>query len=581
VKILYSYFQPFRFIILIFTSILIVSTGVVYSQTTPEGNKRFQNTVIFGLGGGITFSQTDYQTAKIGYALNGNGEYFFKTNSIHYIGLRLNINYDQVTSEDSRGFISTQDGPVEIPPKFSTGAFSVGLALTYGVSISNVVMPYISGGASGLWFDPTDGSGQQLAGNVANLYSTNTITYNVEGGVKIFVSDKVSINISATQYFPQTDYLDDVAAAYSNDAFTTVLVGISFAPFYKNDPDNDGITGSSDLCPDEPEDYDGFQDEDGCPDLDNDGDGILDVNDKCPNDAEDIDGFQDEDGCPDLDNDGDGILDVNDKCPNDAEDIDGFQDEDGCPDPDELLSEGKIILMADDIFSPNSAMINVEGKKYLDEVVTQLQMYPDEKWRIEGYTDSNGNQRFLRNLSLERAKAVLEYFSYFGKLNRENFQVFGMGDKSPVADNTTEQGRKENRRIEIVPENANDSQSSNTQPEEEFNQFILRGDDVFEPNESTFTSLAKILLDEIADYIINQPESKWKIEGYMDNQGSASLLKKLSYNRAKAVYDYLIEQGLSPDQFTVSGLGNANPISTNNTEEGRSSNRRVLIIREK
>ena len=156
-----------------------------------------------------------------------------------------------------------------------------------------------------------------------------------------------------------------------------------------------------------------------------------------------------------------------------------------------------------------------------------------------------------------------------------------MGDKSPVADNTTEEGRKENRRIEIVPENATNSQSSNTQPEEEFNQFILRGDDVFEPNEATFTSLAKILLDEIADYIINQPESKWKIEGYMDNQGSASLLKKLSYNRAKAVYDYLIEQGLSPDQFTVSGLGSANPISTNDTEEGRSSNRRVLIIREK
>ena len=547
-KILYSFFQPIRFLTLIFILILIDSTSTVYSQSSTAGIRRFQNTMVFGLGGGITLPQTDYETSKIGYALNGMGEYYFKTNSIQYIGLRLNINYDQVTGEDSRSTISTQDGPVEIPPKFSTGAFSVGFALTYGISINNVVLPYISGGVLGLWFDPTNGSGQQLAGSAANLYDKNTIAYNVEGGVKIFVSDKVSINISATQYFPQSDYLDDVAAAYSNDAFTTVLLGVSFAPFYKNDPDNDGITGSNDLCPDEPEDFDGFEDED---------------------------------GCPDIDNDGDGILDVNDKCPNEAEDFDGFQDDDGCPDPDELLSEGKIILMADDIFSPNSAMINVEGKKYLDEVVTQLQMFPDEKWRIEGYMDSNGNQRFLRNLSLERAKAVLEYFSYFGKLNRENFQVFGMGDKSPVADNATEKGRKENRRIEIVPENATNSQSSNTQPEEEFNQFILRGDDVFEPNEATFTSLAKILLDEIADYIINQPESKWKIEGYMDNQGSASLLKKLSYNRAKAVYDYLIEQGLSPDQFTVSGLGSANPISTNDTEEGRSSNRRVLIIREK
>jgi len=102
----------------------------------------------------------------------------------------------------------------------------------------------------------------------------------------------------------------------------------------RNDRDGDGIPDSVDACPDEPEDKDGFQDEDGCPDLDNDGDGIPDSADKCPNEPEDKDGFQDEDGCPDLDNDGDGIPDSTDKCPNEPEDKDGFQDEDGCPDDD-------------------------------------------------------------------------------------------------------------------------------------------------------------------------------------------------------------------------------------------------------
>ena len=99
------------------------------------------------------------------------------------------------------------------------------------------------------------------------------------------------------------------------------------------DTDGDGIPDDKDKCPNEPEDKDGFQDEDGCPDLDNDGDGIPDAQDKCPNQAEDKDGFQDEDGCPDPDNDGDGIPDAADKCPNEPEDKDGFQDEDGCPDP--------------------------------------------------------------------------------------------------------------------------------------------------------------------------------------------------------------------------------------------------------
>jgi outer membrane protein OmpA-like peptidoglycan-associated protein len=102
----------------------------------------------------------------------------------------------------------------------------------------------------------------------------------------------------------------------------------------RNDKDGDGIPDSADACSDEPEDKDGFQDEDGCPDADNDGDGIPDKDDQCPNDPEDKDGFQDQDGCPDRDNDNDGIPDALDKCPNEQEDKDGFEDDDGCPDQD-------------------------------------------------------------------------------------------------------------------------------------------------------------------------------------------------------------------------------------------------------
>ncbi|HVY49541.1 MAG TPA: hypothetical protein VHB21_26795, partial [Minicystis sp.] len=65
---------------------------------------------------------------------------------------------------------------------------------------------------------------------------------------------------------------------------------------------------------------------------DSDGDGIPDARDKCPNEPEDKDGFQDADGCPDPDNDRDGIPDARDKCPNEPEDFNGFEDADGCPD---------------------------------------------------------------------------------------------------------------------------------------------------------------------------------------------------------------------------------------------------------
>ena len=82
--------------------------------------------------------------------------------------------------------------------------------------------------------------------------------------------------------------------------------------------------------PDEPEDKDGFEDEDGCPELDNDKDGIYDSQDKCPNDPEDKDGFEDTDGCPDPDNDKDGVLDKDDKCPMQP----GPKENQGCPDTD-------------------------------------------------------------------------------------------------------------------------------------------------------------------------------------------------------------------------------------------------------
>ena len=108
-----------------------------------------------------------------------------------------------------------------------------------------------------------------------------------------------------------------------------ITLGLDFTPaVFGNDADGDGIVDSEDLCPTEREDFDGFQDEDGCPDPDNDNDRVPDLVDKCPGQPEDLDGFQDSDGCPDLDNDHDGIVDSLDKCP----DLPGSMANAGCPD---------------------------------------------------------------------------------------------------------------------------------------------------------------------------------------------------------------------------------------------------------
>ena len=108
------------------------------------------------------------------------------------------------------------------------------------------------------------------------------------------------------------------------------FVSIGYAPDVR-DSDGDGIPNGRDKCPLVPEDKDGFEDDDGCPDDDNDGDHRPDATDKCPNEAEDLDGFEDDDGCPELDNDKDGIPDLEDKCPLDPEDGKPPYPKDGCP----------------------------------------------------------------------------------------------------------------------------------------------------------------------------------------------------------------------------------------------------------
>jgi hypothetical protein len=114
------------------------------------------------------------------------------------------------------------------------------------------------------------------------------------------------------------------------DAPVRALLSVSWAP-RAHDKDADGIPDDIDQCPELPEDHDGFQDADGCPDGDNDGDGIPDQQDKCPNTKEDVDGYQDSDGCPDPDNDQDKIPDTEDACPDEAGSPNPDPKKNGCP----------------------------------------------------------------------------------------------------------------------------------------------------------------------------------------------------------------------------------------------------------
>jgi len=124
-------------------------------------------------------------------------------------------------------------------------------------------------------------------------------------------------------------FRNDYRANLLEPAWRAVL-DLRYAPV-ELDRDHDGVPDREDKCPDVPEDRDGFEDKDGCPDPDNDKDGILDKDDRCPNEPEEVNGIEDTDGCPEPDRDFDGIKDVVDKCPDKPEDKNGYEDDDGCP----------------------------------------------------------------------------------------------------------------------------------------------------------------------------------------------------------------------------------------------------------
>ena len=270
---------------------------------------------------------------------------------------------------------------------------------------------------------------------------------------------------------------------YGNTKFR-VFLGAKYSPAVIVDQDEDGILDEFDQCPVEPEDKDGWEDEDGCPDKDNDQDGVLDASDKCPNDAEDKDDFQDEDGCPDPDNDGDGIADEVDKCIDVAEDMDGFQDEDGCPDtdndndgildandkcpneaevkngfededgcPDETLAKvekGKIIIKDKIYFDTGKAKIKPESIPVVRAVQGILAANPEiTKVSIEGHTDDRGSANANRKLSQARAESVRNWLIENG-IGPERLSALGYGEDKPAMEGKTKEARELNRRVEFI-----------------------------------------------------------------------------------------------------------------------------------
>jgi outer membrane protein OmpA-like peptidoglycan-associated protein len=135
------------------------------------------------------------------------------------------------------------------------------------------------------------------------------------------------------------------------------------------------------------------------------------------------------------DSDGDGVPDDLDKCPN-------------TPKGATVNSVGCWALKGVVLFDFDKADIKPEAHQLLDEVVTILKKNREMKGVIEGHTDSMGSEEYNQGLSERRAQTVEKYIEEHG-IDADRYTITGYGESNPIASNDTEEGRQENRRVEL------------------------------------------------------------------------------------------------------------------------------------
>ncbi len=195
---------------------------------------------------------------------------------------------------------------------------------------------------------------------------------------------------------------------------------------------------------------------------DRDHDGIPDSKDNCADRPEDKDGFEDDDGCPDIDNDGDRVLDVADKCPTMQETYNGFDDEDGCPDTVPADLDQLRGTIAGLIYAEAETQVRRSAHPAIANIAKIMKAHPSIRIVVIGHTDDreakqfadpvNGEKPDIAALSVDLSRArgmmVRQAIADEG-IEPSRIDVEGKGSEEPLVDNTTRRNRLANRRVEI------------------------------------------------------------------------------------------------------------------------------------
>ncbi len=408
------------------------------------------------------------------------------------VTLALNLGYRGHTGKNPT-FGSVADGKAQLVEGelqyggLVTGDLGVGWRVAESLAlVLETHANYLAGGSS----DSGQRFNQEYLGGLKVFYEKNSYL-TLAGGSRIYARG-----------FESPDWM--------------MVFGIVYEPSI-GDLDRDNYKDDDDTCPNDPEDFDGFNDADGCPEPDNDNDGILDVDDRCPDIAEDRDGDQDFDGCPegsDGDRDGDGILDSRDKCPDDPEDRDAFEDKDGCPDLD-------------------------NDKDTIPDTKDECPLDPEDR---DAFEDEDGCP----------------------DPDNDHDQILDAGDQCPNEPETyngtdDEDGCPDKGRVVV-----------------DGDEIRILDQVLFETNSAKILPASDPILAAVTTLLEHHPDFLLvEVGGHADERSDDRYNATLTKQRAAAVVDALVARGIARDRFVSQGYGEYCPLDAGHGEQAWAKNRRV------
>jgi OOP family OmpA-OmpF porin len=226
-------------------------------------------------------------------------------------------------------------------------------------------------------------------------------------------------------------------------------------------------------------------------------------------------------------------------------------------------------------FEINKSTVQRDAEEKLEKVVTFMRKYPDTTALIEGHTDEVGESAENMRLSQSRADSMVSYLAGRG-IARSRLRAVGYGETRPIADNSTEVGKRLNRRINAIIACATDIEGIAPIPA----RIAMAMELEFDANSAVVRPQYRAELRKVANFMQANPRVDAAVEGHTGNlQATRELAMEISQRRAQNVVNYLVaEFGVARSRLAAEGFGQTRRFAYNTSLEGQQDNRRVNII---